>query len=158
MLKIGVWACRQMESGLALGAELVGFFYEYDIDEIELWHHGGHWCLKKSGEQCWYRGKNDTEWKSGLPPGMKPQERHGLFDQDRKKRQLSHQAPSLMTTFVPVGSSSVHQMKHKLSQERYASPKQRDVADPNRSLQLFAPLGLLQVVQWHNMSQAPLKA
>jgi hypothetical protein len=31
ILKIGVWARRQMESGSALGAELAGQFYEYEI-------------------------------------------------------------------------------------------------------------------------------
>ena len=41
---------------------------------IELWHHGGQWSLKKSGEQYWYKGKKDTEWKSGLPRGMKAQD------------------------------------------------------------------------------------
>jgi hypothetical protein len=41
---------------------------------IELWHHGGHWSLKKSSDQYWYKGKDDTEWKVGLPPGMKPQD------------------------------------------------------------------------------------
>jgi hypothetical protein len=39
---------------------------------IELWHRGGHWCLKKSDDQYWYKGKEQTEWKPGLPPGMKP--------------------------------------------------------------------------------------
>lgn len=38
---------------------------------IELWHHGGHWPLKKSGDQYWYKGKDDNECGSGFPPGMK---------------------------------------------------------------------------------------
>ncbi len=46
---------------------------------IELWHHGGHWCLKKSEDQYWYKGKHDTEWKFGLPPGMKPQDAARAF-------------------------------------------------------------------------------
>jgi hypothetical protein len=41
---------------------------------IKLWHHGGHWCLKKSDHQYWYKAKKDTTWKAGLPPGMKPQD------------------------------------------------------------------------------------
>jgi len=39
---------------------------------IELWHQGGHWSLKKNDDQYWYKGKDDTEWRVGLPPGMKP--------------------------------------------------------------------------------------
>ncbi len=31
---------------------------------IELWHHGGHWSLKKSGNQYLYRSTNGTEWKA----------------------------------------------------------------------------------------------
>lgn len=32
---------------------------------IELWHHGGHWSLKKSGNQYWHKGKKDTDTKWG---------------------------------------------------------------------------------------------
>jgi len=38
---------------------------------IEIWHHGGHWSIKKRDDQYWYKAKGDAEWKSGLPPGMK---------------------------------------------------------------------------------------
>jgi hypothetical protein len=45
---------------------------------IELWHHGGHWCLEKTGNEYWYKGNAYTEWKAGLPQGMKPR-RHETF-------------------------------------------------------------------------------
>jgi hypothetical protein len=28
---------------------------------VELWYHGGHGSLKNSGEQYWYKGKNNTQ-------------------------------------------------------------------------------------------------
>ena len=40
---------------------------------IQVWHHGGHWSIKKSGLHYWHRETNGTEWKSGLPPGMTKQ-------------------------------------------------------------------------------------
>jgi len=46
---------------------------------IELWHHGGHWCLKKRDDEYWHKSKADTEWKAGLPPGMKPQDAARAF-------------------------------------------------------------------------------
>jgi hypothetical protein len=46
---------------------------------IQIWHHGNHWSIKKSGEQYWHRGKNETEWKSGLPAGMTPQDAARAF-------------------------------------------------------------------------------
>jgi hypothetical protein len=53
---------------------------------IEVWHHGGHWSLKKSGDQYWYKSTNGTELKAGLPPGMKAlRMRHGSFAEDRKR-------------------------------------------------------------------------
>ena len=36
---------------------------------IQLWHHGGHWCLKKRGNEYWHKSKADTEWKAGLAAG-----------------------------------------------------------------------------------------
>jgi hypothetical protein len=41
---------------------------------IELWHHGGHWSVKKSDDQYWHKAKDGTEWKAELPPGMKLQD------------------------------------------------------------------------------------
>jgi hypothetical protein len=41
---------------------------------IEIWHHGGHWSIKKKDDQYWYKTKGSAEWKSGLPPGMKPRD------------------------------------------------------------------------------------
>lgn len=46
---------------------------------IELWHHGGHWALKKNGDEYWHKGKGDSEWKAGLPPAMKPQDAARTF-------------------------------------------------------------------------------
>lgn len=46
---------------------------------IELWHRGEHWSLKKTAEQYWYKGRNDTDWKAGLPPGMNPQDAARAF-------------------------------------------------------------------------------
>jgi hypothetical protein len=40
---------------------------------IELWHHGGHWLLKRVVSSIGYKAKGDAKWKCGLPPGMKPQ-------------------------------------------------------------------------------------
>ena len=34
---------------------------------------------EKSGEQYWYKGKKDNEWKAVLPPGMKPHEAARAF-------------------------------------------------------------------------------
>lgn len=46
---------------------------------IELWHHGGHWCLKKNDDQYWHKRKQDVDWKSGLPAGMTPQDAARAF-------------------------------------------------------------------------------
>lgn len=44
---------------------------------IELWHHGGHWCLKKGDDNYWYKSKAGTEWKA--PPGMKTEDAARAF-------------------------------------------------------------------------------
>jgi hypothetical protein len=34
---------------------------------IKLWHYGGHWCLKKSDDQYWYKSKNDSHLHDAVP-------------------------------------------------------------------------------------------
>ena len=40
---------------------------------IQIWHHGNHWSIKKSGEQDWHRGKNETSGRPGYPQERTPQ-------------------------------------------------------------------------------------
>ena len=47
--------------------------------EIELWHHGGHWSLKKGGDQYWYKASKILNGRFGLPPGMKPSDAARAF-------------------------------------------------------------------------------
>jgi len=47
-----------------------------------LWKHGIHWAVKKNADRSWYRGKDDMEWKAGLPPGVKVQEANRTFLED----------------------------------------------------------------------------
>ncbi|WP_447986386.1 hypothetical protein [Nitrospira sp. Nam74] len=44
-----------------------------------IWNRGFYWTIKKSVDGYWYRGKDDLEWKSGLPPGVNVAEANRAF-------------------------------------------------------------------------------
>jgi hypothetical protein len=44
-----------------------------------IWNRGLHWAIKKNTDRYWYRGKDDVEWKCGLPPGVTVQEADRAF-------------------------------------------------------------------------------